>query len=512
MYCTFCLICEPQHLVQVEDNRAFVHYTYWESRFDEWIPFNSPRIAPYGSHIFRTGAKLTTGHKVDVFDTHPKLMKWLEGKIVDESAEQVKVHFRGYAESLDEWLGRDAVFMDPHTQRQTSRFAPFGHRSKHPRPYRPPQYFYWRNRSRQRAVAAASAAFTAYETALAAQGMRIVRVEGDGNCMFRSVAHQVYGDATLHAELREYTARYMTAESGYFSGWIADDFPQYIARLQQNGTWGDDPELQALSELYDRPIEVWMFDPHSGAKVLKRLHEAREGVSPIRLSYYGGGHYDSIVGPGHADGLLTSQVGQREEGMLRAVQLRNTPQGQAGLATAEAGELQAVLRASRTAYADQDSSIEAALRASLQDDAAAPQGGGAGGDADLTAATVEASEVDAADEQLLRTVQADTEAAATQEAILQHLQAEARRKEEADLAAALAASQGGGMEQWGGAEADHGDVDSSLAAALAASLQDGHSHAGSSTPAPRAASEDEMLQAALALSMAEAEAEAEAEQ
>ncbi len=500
--------------VQIEDSRAYVHYTFWESRFDEWIPLNSPRIAPHGTHIFQTGGILRTGQKIDVFDTHPQLFRWLEGKIVDERDTDVKVHFRGYAASLDEWLPRDATFRDPQTHRITSRFAPFGHRSKHPRPYRPPQYFYWRNRERRRALSAASAAFTAYKHALKTQELRIVMVEGDGNCMFRSVSHQVYGSDEHHALLRKYTADYMTEERAYFSGWVADDFSEYIQRLRQNGTWGDDPELQALSELYDRPIEVWMYDQQQGAKVLKRLHQAREGVSPIRLSYYGGGHYDSLVGPGHGEGIISTPPGQREEGMLRAVRLRNTPQGRAGLATAEDSELQTVVAASRLAYAEQDSSIEAALRASLQE--LSPGAAADGGDADVTAATVQASEVDATDSELLRSVQADTEAAATQEAILAHLQAEAKRKEEADLAAAIAASQGASTQSSAASQAAHGgqgsrggatpadDEDAMLAAALAASMHDTPTTGAQSSVGPQPAAgmdDDEMLQAALALSM-----------
>lgn len=30
---------------------VYVHYIFWTSRWDEWIPFQSPRIAPRGSKI-----------------------------------------------------------------------------------------------------------------------------------------------------------------------------------------------------------------------------------------------------------------------------------------------------------------------------------------------------------------------------------------------------------------------------------------------------------------------------
>jgi OTU domain-containing protein 5 len=341
------------------------------------------------------------------------------------------------------------------------------------------------------------------------QQMQVVHVEGDGNCMFRSVSHQVYGTDTHHPMLRQATAAYMLAERAYFSGWVADDFGSYVARLSQNGTWGDDPELQALSELYDRPVEVWMHDPVSGAKVLKRLHEAREGVAPIRLSYYGGGHYDSIVGPGHANCLLTSDAGTREEGMLRAVRLRNTPEGRAGASVAMQSDLQAVIQASRLAYADQDTSIEAALRASLQAPSEALDAAAADGcdDEVATTAAMASSEVEAADLDLVQAVQADTEAAATQEAILQHLQAEARRKEQADLDAAIAASNAhrasGDTDMAAppsGCEGSLGTQDATLAAALAASMQD--STGGTSHAVQCGDEEDDaMLLAALALSM-----------
>ena len=33
----------------------------------------------------------------------------------------------------------------------------------------------------------------------------------------------------------------------------------YVERKRQNGVWGDDIELQALSEIYDRPIELYAY-------------------------------------------------------------------------------------------------------------------------------------------------------------------------------------------------------------------------------------------------------------
>ena len=131
--------------------------------------------------------------------------------------------------------------------------------------------------------------------------------------------------------------------------------------------------LQALCELYDRPAEIWAFDPTVGARKLRTFHETlstttatggstggcsggsmrttstttsissqlqpqerREATvtdvralpststsSPtattagvIRLSYYGGGHYDSVVSPLHSDGVTKLPPGEIENARI----------------------------------------------------------------------------------------------------------------------------------------------------------------------------------------------------
>lgn len=67
-----------------------------------------------------------------------------------------------------------------------------------------------------------------------------------------------------------------------------------------------------MCEVYDRPAEVYVYDAETGAKLLRTFHEGHGMVGdtprePIRLSYYGGGHYDSIV-PLHATPPLVEYV------------------------------------------------------------------------------------------------------------------------------------------------------------------------------------------------------------
>lgn len=56
--------------------------------------------------------------------------------------------------------------------------------------------------------------------------------------------------------------------------------------------WGDDIELQALSEIYNCPIEIYAYR----AEPMRTFHEEKFNNSnkPIRLSYHGNEHYNSV--------------------------------------------------------------------------------------------------------------------------------------------------------------------------------------------------------------------------
>jgi hypothetical protein len=63
----------------------------------------------------------------------------------------------------------------------------------------------------------------------------------------------------------------------------ADEFNEYLAWKRHLGVWGDDPEIQAMSEMYGRPVHVYAFHPIHGATILNRLQGgAVSSKPPIR--------------------------------------------------------------------------------------------------------------------------------------------------------------------------------------------------------------------------------------
>ncbi len=106
------------------------------------------------------------------------------------------------------------------------------------------QYF-----QHNRAVALNSSSYGPYIRALQEQGLSVFEVAGDGNCLFRSVAHQVYGDDSLHDLVRQECMDYMEANAGVFSQFVeggAVQFGEYLREKRKLFVWGDDPEIQAM--------------------------------------------------------------------------------------------------------------------------------------------------------------------------------------------------------------------------------------------------------------------------
>jgi len=185
------------------------------------------------------------------------------------------------------------------------------------------------------------------------QGAKLVvkRVQGDGNCLFRSVCAQVYGDDSWHDKVREECADFMSRDRDHFRDFVDGDFDDYLAELRRPGTFGDNPEIQAIAELYNRPVVVFTVededrgvrssDGNNEAEILlevdgtveraKRLnifhnkYEGSEsaGIMPIQLLYRGGSHYDAVIDPyaavvGVGLGLAGFEPGKAERDLVEA--------------------------------------------------------------------------------------------------------------------------------------------------------------------------------------------------
>ncbi|XP_076935422.1 OVARIAN TUMOR DOMAIN-containing deubiquitinating enzyme 6-like [Bidens hawaiensis] len=126
------------------------------------------------------------------------------------------------------------------------------------------------------------------------KGYEVKRMLEDGNCLFRAVADQVYGDSEAYDLARQMCIDYMERERDHFSQFITEGFTSYCKRKRRDKVYGNNVEIQALSEMYNRPIHIYSYS----TEPINIFHGSyNTDTPPIRLSYHHGNHYNSLVDP-----------------------------------------------------------------------------------------------------------------------------------------------------------------------------------------------------------------------
>lgn len=74
---------------------------------------------------------------------------------------------------------------------------------------------------------------------------------------------------------------------------MTEDFDRYLQRKRQPACHGNHLEIQAISELYNRPVEIY----YNSVAPINVFHAEYSREIPIRLGYYGRTHYNSIIDP-----------------------------------------------------------------------------------------------------------------------------------------------------------------------------------------------------------------------
>ena len=113
--------------------------------------------------------------------------------------------------------------------------------------------------------------------------------------MFRAFSDQLYGREDHYKTIRRVCMDYIELERDFYKDYVVggdEFFDEYLKRKRQDGCWGDDLEIQALSEIYNRPIEIYAYSNEP----MRTFHEVSDtNKTPIRISYHGKAHYNSVI-------------------------------------------------------------------------------------------------------------------------------------------------------------------------------------------------------------------------
>ncbi|CAB4057773.1 OTUD5 [Lepeophtheirus salmonis] len=120
--------------------------------------------------------------------------------------------------------------------------------------------------------------------------------EEDGNCLFRSVADLIFGDEEIHKAVRNQCMDYISQNGDYFSQYVTEDLANYVERKRFLGVQGNHLEIQAFSEMYNRPIHIYCYSAEP-INIFQNINKTDQVNTPIRLCYHRNVHYNCLVDP-----------------------------------------------------------------------------------------------------------------------------------------------------------------------------------------------------------------------
>ena len=78
--------------------------------------------------------------------------------------------------------------------------------------------------------------------------MKLKKIAGDGNCLFRAIADQHAGNESLHVTYRDKAVEYIRTNKDAYVHFILDDKTpdQYCDWMAKDRVWGGNIEMNAL--------------------------------------------------------------------------------------------------------------------------------------------------------------------------------------------------------------------------------------------------------------------------
>lgn len=127
-------------------------------------------------------------------------------------------------------------------------------------------------------------------------GLYASGIEGDGNCLFRAMSDQLYGDGgAAHARVRAQVVSYMRDNSSYFAMFLGGgsegrSWEGYLNRMARDGVYGDNPEIVAFANFYGVNVVIYQ----SEHLFVVSCQNATSSTPAMHIAYHEWEHYSSV--------------------------------------------------------------------------------------------------------------------------------------------------------------------------------------------------------------------------
>lgn len=144
--------------------------------------------------------------------------------------------------------------------------------------------------------------------ALYAEEARVLRMPGDGSCLFHSLAYGLreFGHQEDGDRIRQRIARFMEQRPDFeitntpLSSWVDWDsrttVSSYASRLATGNAWGGAIEMAAFAQIFGLDVAVYEHDTHRDR--YRRISDFLTDKRPpgaVMVLYLGRSHYDALV-------------------------------------------------------------------------------------------------------------------------------------------------------------------------------------------------------------------------
>ncbi|SLM39479.1 Ovarian tumour, otubain [Lasallia pustulata] len=161
---------------------------------------------------------------------------------------------------------------------------------------------------------------------LAAYGLYVSQIRGDGNCLFNALSDQLYGNQASHHEIRSRVIDYMRDNASYYKQFIdvhpgggvrrnpkrknvgaystptaylvptAEEvervFESHLQQMARGGTYGDNMEITAFSAAYGVDVKIYQRDFAYLISAPEEEEEASRQV--LHIAYHLWEHFSSV--------------------------------------------------------------------------------------------------------------------------------------------------------------------------------------------------------------------------
>ena len=128
-------------------------------------------------------------------------------------------------------------------------------------------------------------------------GLRPLDVGRGGDCLFKSVSHQLYGDSSHHLAIRNTAVHYLRENPDRFIESVLNRlWSQYLPRKFRQGTWPDHMVIQAVADSFHLRINiVESNEQFLEVTVIQPIDATIQNVRSMYLGHIGEVHYVSTV-------------------------------------------------------------------------------------------------------------------------------------------------------------------------------------------------------------------------